>query len=64
MGLSEAAAERFQKNFVRILRRAEFDGISLRDLELTTALNSDYLLATPVDVDWKRTSTANVKIFR
>ncbi|CAM6091278.1 unnamed protein product [Calypogeia fissa] len=62
--VSHAAAERFQKNFVKILRRAEFKGISLRDLELTASLNSDYLLSTPVDVDWKRTSSSNVKIFR
>ncbi|XP_024520559.1 uncharacterized protein LOC9655169 isoform X2 [Selaginella moellendorffii] len=55
---------RFQQNIMLVLRRAQFQELSARDLQLTTALNSDYLLTLPIDIDWKSTSSANVIIFR
>ncbi|XP_058200600.1 uncharacterized protein LOC131315295 isoform X2 [Rhododendron vialii] len=59
-----AVATRFQRAFVQLLCNAQFEELSARDLMLTTALNSDYLLTLPVYVDWKRASESNAIIFR
>ncbi|KAJ7534550.1 hypothetical protein O6H91_13G099100 [Diphasiastrum complanatum] len=57
-------AARFQQNLMSILETARFQELSARDLQLTTALNSNYLLTLPIDVDWKSASSANVIVFR
>lgn len=57
-------ATRFQRNFMQLLRNAEFQELSTQDLQLSSALNTDYLLTLPVDVDWKRASSSNAIIFR
>lgn len=57
-------ATRFQRAFVQLLCNAQFEELSARDLMLTSALNSDYLLTLPVYVDWKRASESNAIIFR
>ncbi|CAK9877543.1 unnamed protein product [Sphagnum jensenii] len=62
--MDETAAERFQRHFMRILRRAKFEGLSVGDLKLTAALNSDYLLTLPIDVDWKSAASADALLFR
>jgi hypothetical protein len=62
--MDETAAERFQRHFMRILRRAKFEGLSVSDLKLTAALNSDYLLTLPIDVDWKSAASADALLFR
>jgi hypothetical protein len=62
--VDETAAERFQRHFMRILRRAKFEGLSVSDLKLTAALNSDYLLTLPIDVDWKSAASADALLFR
>ncbi|KAI8572983.1 hypothetical protein RHMOL_Rhmol01G0243600 [Rhododendron molle] len=59
-----AVATRFQRAFVQLLCNAQFEELSARDLMLTSALNSDYLLTLPVYVDWKRASESNAIIFR
>ncbi|BBN19679.1 hypothetical protein MPTK1_8g12690 [Marchantia polymorpha subsp. ruderalis] len=59
-----SSAIRFQKNFLKLLKSAQFEGLSAQDLELTAALNSDYLLTLPVAVDWKRASKSNAIIYR
>lgn len=61
---SIAAAGRFQRNFLKLLKNAQFQGLSARDLQLTSALNTDYLLTLPIEVDWKRVSSENAIIFR
>eukprot|EP00250_Pteridium_aquilinum_P013352 c21287_g1_i1 orf=119-2398(+) len=61
---STAAAARFQRNFLKLLKNAHFQGLSTRDLQLTSALNTDYLLTLPIEVDWKHTSSEVAIIFR
>ncbi|XP_047333253.1 uncharacterized protein LOC124936772 [Impatiens glandulifera] len=57
-------ASRFQDSFVQLLKNAQFEELSVRDLSLTSALNSDYLLTLPIYVDWKKASESNAIIFR
>ncbi|XP_074272759.1 uncharacterized protein LOC141596482 [Silene latifolia] len=59
-----AAATRFQRSFMKLLQDAQFEELSTRDLMMTSALNTDYLLTLPVYVDWKRASESNAIIFR
>lgn len=59
-----ATATRFQRSFMKLLQDAQFEELSVRDLMLTSALNSDYLLTLPIYVDWKRASESNAIIFR
>ncbi|KAH7438192.1 hypothetical protein KP509_04G004600 [Ceratopteris richardii] len=61
---SAMAAARFQRTFLKLLKNAQFQGLSTRDLQLTSALNTDYLLTLPIEVDWKYTSSAVAIIFR
>lgn len=58
------AATRFQRSFMKLLQDAEFEELSVRDLMLTSALNTDYLLNLPIYVDWKKASESNTIIFR
>ncbi|KAI3470249.1 hypothetical protein Pfo_026912 [Paulownia fortunei] len=55
---------RFQRAFMKLLYSAEFEELSPRDLMLTSALNTDYLLTLPIYVDWKRASESSAIIFR
>lgn len=59
-----AVATRFQRSFMQLLYDAQFEELSVRDLMLTSALNTDYLLTLPVYVDWKRASESNAIIYR
>ncbi|GAV79245.1 DUF3754 domain-containing protein [Cephalotus follicularis] len=59
-----AVASRFQRAFMQLLNDAQFEEVSARDLMLTSALNTDYLLNLPIYVDWKRASQSNAIIFR
>lgn len=59
-----AVSSRFQHSFMQLLYDAQFEELSERDLMLTSALNTDYLLTLPVYVDWKRSSESNAIIFR
>ncbi|CAN8314373.1 unnamed protein product [Cochlearia groenlandica] len=61
---SVIAATRFQRSFIQLLDNAGFEELSARDLALTSALNTDYLLTLPVYVDWKKTSDSNAIVFR
>ncbi|KAL3642234.1 hypothetical protein CASFOL_013049 [Castilleja foliolosa] len=61
---SDAIPSRFQHAFMKLLRNAEFEELSPRDLMLTATLNTDYLLTLPVYVDWKRASESSAIIFR
>lgn len=61
---SITAAARFQRNFLKLLRNAQFQGLSARDLQLTSALNTDYLLTLPIEVDWKQAPSEIAIIFR
>ncbi|XP_057781212.1 uncharacterized protein LOC130999635 [Salvia miltiorrhiza] len=54
----------FQRAFMRLLNNAEFEELSPRDLMLTSALNTDYLLTLPIYIDWKRASVSSVIVFR
>ncbi|KAE7997525.1 hypothetical protein FH972_002153 [Carpinus fangiana] len=63
-GSSVAVATRFQRAFMQLLCDAQFEELSARDLMLTSALNTDYLLTLPVYIDWKRASESNAIIFR
>ncbi|XP_042031362.1 uncharacterized protein LOC121778126 isoform X1 [Salvia splendens] len=54
----------FQRSLMRLLKNAEFEELSPRDLMLTSALNTDYLLTLPIYVDWKRASLSSVIVFR
>ncbi|KAL0381981.1 UNVERIFIED_CONTAM: Aquaporin SIP1-1 [Sesamum calycinum] len=49
---------------MKLLCNAEFEELSPRDLMLTSALNTDYLLTLPIYVDWKKASESNAIIFR
>lgn len=60
----DAVATRFQRTFLQLLSNAQFEELSARDLILTSALNSDYLLTLPIYVDWKKASESNAIIFR
>lgn len=60
----EKATVRFQQHFMRLLRSAQFKGLSVDDLKLTAALNSDYLLTLPIDVDWNSAASADALLFR
>ncbi|KAK4482583.1 hypothetical protein RD792_009746 [Penstemon davidsonii] len=55
---------RFQQAFMQLLYNAEFEELSPRDLMLSSALNTDYLLTLPIYVDWKKASESNAIIFR
>lgn len=59
-----AVDTRFQQAFMQLLNAAQFEELSVRDLMLTSALNTDYLLTLPVYVDWKKASESNAIIFR
>ncbi|ESQ39335.1 hypothetical protein EUTSA_v10001331mg [Eutrema salsugineum] len=61
---SVTAATRFQRSFIQLLENAGFEELSARDLALTSALNTDYLLTLPVYVDWKKASESNAIVFR
>ncbi|XP_062154883.1 uncharacterized protein LOC133862961 isoform X4 [Alnus glutinosa] len=63
-GSRVAVATRFQRTFMQLLYDAQFEELSARDLMLTSAMNTDYLLTLPVYVDWKRASESNAIIFR
>ncbi|XP_043718191.1 uncharacterized protein LOC122666133 isoform X1 [Telopea speciosissima] len=59
-----SVATRFQHAFMKLLCDAQFEELSVRDLLLTSALNTDYLLTLPINVDWKKASASNAIIFR
>ncbi|KAM7476191.1 hypothetical protein LguiB_023434 [Lonicera macranthoides] len=59
-----AVATRFQRAFVQLLYNAQFEELSAADLMLTSALNTDYLLTLPINVDWKRASESKAIIYR
>ncbi|XP_044494773.1 uncharacterized protein LOC123217730 isoform X2 [Mangifera indica] len=59
-----AVATRFQRAFMQLLSNAQFEELSVTDLVLTSALNTDYLLTLPIYIDWKRASESNAIIFR
>lgn len=61
---SVSAATRFQRSFIQLLDNAGFEELSARDLALTSALNTDYLLTLPVYVDWNKASESNAIVFR
>ncbi|KAL2316515.1 hypothetical protein Fmac_030391 [Flemingia macrophylla] len=63
-GSSVTIATRFQRAFMQLLLDAQFEELSARDLMLTSALNTDYLLTLPIYVDWKRAYESNAIIFR
>ncbi|KAH6815907.1 DUF3754 family protein [Perilla frutescens var. frutescens] len=60
----DAIQGHFQRSFMRLLSNAEFQELSPRDLMLTSALNTDYLLTLPIYIDWKRASESSAIIFR
>ncbi|KAI5414321.1 uncharacterized protein LOC127087673 isoform X3 [Lathyrus oleraceus] len=57
-------ATRFQRSFMQLLSDAQFEELSARDLMLTSALNTDYLLTLPIYVDWEKAYQSNAIIFR
>ncbi|XP_050380735.1 uncharacterized protein LOC126797979 isoform X2 [Argentina anserina] len=59
-----SVATRFQRSFMQLLYNAQFEELSAKDLMLTSALNSDYLLTLPIYVDWKKASESNAIIYR
>ncbi|RVW32640.1 hypothetical protein CK203_076551 [Vitis vinifera] len=59
-----AVATQFQRAFMQLLYDAQFEELSARDLMLTSALNTDYLLTLPIYVDWKKASESNAIIFK
>ncbi|KAL6006671.1 hypothetical protein ACLOJK_032164 [Asimina triloba] len=58
-----AVAARFQRSFMKLLHNARFEELSVDDLLLTSALNTDYLLTLPIYVDWKKASDSKAIIF-
>ncbi|XP_069152160.1 uncharacterized protein [Solanum lycopersicum] len=50
--------------FLQLLFNAGFEELSARDLRLTSALNTDYLLTLPISVDWKSASQSSAILFR
>ncbi|KAK4269596.1 hypothetical protein QN277_022733 [Acacia crassicarpa] len=63
-GSRVTVASRFQRAFMQLLSDAQFEELSARDLMLTSALNTDYLLTLPIYIDWKRAYESNAIIFR
>ncbi|XP_068650503.1 uncharacterized protein [Aristolochia californica] len=61
---SVAVATRFQHAFMKLLHDAQFEELSVQDLLMTSALNTDYLLTLPIYIDWKRASESKAIIFR
>ncbi|XP_031391336.1 uncharacterized protein LOC116203644 isoform X2 [Punica granatum] len=59
-----AIATRFQRALMGLLKDAQFEELSTKDLMLVSALNTDYLLTLPISVDWKKASQSNAIIFR
>ncbi|KAF3790406.1 hypothetical protein EJ110_NYTH16562 [Nymphaea thermarum] len=59
-----SVATRFQRSFLKLLHNAQFEELSVHDLQLTSALNTDYLLTLPIYINWKRASESNAIIFR
>ncbi|KAI3904498.1 hypothetical protein MKW98_014678 [Papaver atlanticum] len=59
-----AVETRFQRAFMKLLRNAQFEELSARDLLLTSSLNTDYLLTLPIYVDWKKALESNAIIYR
>ncbi|KAK4733932.1 hypothetical protein R3W88_008193 [Solanum pinnatisectum] len=59
-----AISSRFQHAFLQLLSNAGFEELSARDLRLTSALNTDYLLTLPISVDWKSASQSSAILFR
>ncbi|XP_060208772.1 uncharacterized protein LOC132636094 isoform X2 [Lycium barbarum] len=59
-----AVSSRFQHAFLQLLSNAGFEELSARDLRLTSALNTDYLLTLPISVDWKSASQSRAILFR
>ncbi|CAN4096709.1 unnamed protein product [Withania somnifera] len=59
-----AISRRFQRALLQLLSNAGFEELSTRDLRLTSALNTDYLLTLPISVDWKSASQSSVILFR
>ncbi|XP_028772065.1 uncharacterized protein LOC114729242 isoform X2 [Neltuma alba] len=57
-------ASRFQRAFMQLLSDAQFEELSARDLMLTSALNTDYLLNLPIYIDWNKAYESNAIIFR
>ncbi|KAK9110611.1 hypothetical protein Sjap_018671 [Stephania japonica] len=51
-----------QLNFVQ--QDAQFEELSARDLLLTSALSTGYLLTLPIYVDWKKAYESNAIIFK
>nr|XP_009765325.1 PREDICTED: uncharacterized protein LOC104216882 isoform X6 [Nicotiana sylvestris] len=64
MAFRTAVSSRFQHAFLQLLSNAGFEELSARDLRLTSALNTDYLLTLPISVDWKRASQSSAILFR
>ena len=60
----DKATVRFQRHFMQLLKSAQFKSLPVNDLELTAALNSDYLLTLPIDVDWNSAASAGALLFR
>ncbi|XP_055802688.1 uncharacterized protein LOC129871739 isoform X2 [Solanum dulcamara] len=59
-----AVSSRFQHAFLQLLSNAGFEELSARDLSLTSALNTDYLLTLPISVDWKSAFQSSAILFR
>ncbi|CAN6466140.1 unnamed protein product [Victoria cruziana] len=57
-------ATRFQRSFMKLLHNAQFEELSVHDLQLASALNTDYLLTLPIYIDWKRAYESKAIIFR
>eukprot|EP00898_Chlorokybus_atmophyticus_P006564 jgi/Chlat1/6909/Chrsp52S06585 len=57
------AADDLEAAFVQLLTRAKYLPLSPRDLDVAAALNEDYLLTLPVEID-QRGSSSNVLIYR
>jgi hypothetical protein len=63
-GKRAAFTTQFHRSFMNLLRNAQFEELSVQDLLLTYALNTDYLLTLPIYVDWKKAAQSNAIIFR
>ncbi|CAN6466139.1 unnamed protein product [Victoria cruziana] len=61
---SVVLATRFQRSFMKLLHNAQFEELSVHDLQLASALNTDYLLTLPIYIDWKRAYESKAIIFR
>lgn len=49
---------------MKLLHNAQFEELSVHDLQLASALNTDYLLTLPIYIDWKRAYESKAIIFR